>query len=192
MLVMRWREKVDGVVFCAVLYCNPTDPGASKNKDFVHSTFRLLHEAGMFEGITSITHFSDTGTAHFRNANSLYLFSLFQQETGIKVRICVYPSYHGHNLCDSNAGVAKQIVRYHAQTLEVSGGLWDVAFVRGCLQSQRGATLLDVLLDNRPNFVQPIKDISQFHDFSIPKNGEIACRYFFDSSHVLVQKFVKL
>ena len=42
------------------------------------------------------------------------------------------------------------------------------------------------------NFVQPIKDISQFHDFSIPKNGEIACRYFFDSSHVLVQKFVKL
>ena len=178
-LVFRWRERIGGEVFSAVLYCTAAgDIDAPKDKDFVHSTFRALHSAGFFDDTRELMHFSDTGTAHFRNSNSLYLFSLFQRDTGIKVRICVYAACHGHNSCDSNAGVAKKIVRYQAQGLEKEGGLWDRTFLRQCMQSQRGAAALEIPIEELPKLVAPIDSITQFHDFTFD-NDEIICRKWF-------------
>lgn len=175
-LVFRWREVQDGPIFSSVLYCIPSDMDASKDKDFVSSTFRALFAADFFKDIQRVTHFSDTGTAHFRNANSLYLFSLLQQTTGIQFRVCVYPSYHGHNLCDSNAGVAKKIVNHQAQGLEVTGALWDRSFLLDCLNMQRGAQVMQIPIEVNPKFVRPLEDISQFHDFTFDDNGSVLCR----------------
>jgi hypothetical protein len=130
-LVLRWREKIGGVILCSVLYCTPSEEGRfSKDKDFVNSTFRLLWLSGFLEPYDQIFHISDTGrcvclknsmvetasvctgTAHFRNINSLYLFYLLQRESGKKFRLLQYAPKHGHNLCDSNAGVVKRIVHY--------------------------------------------------------------------------------
>lgn len=177
-LVVRWREDIGGPTFCAVLYCISTQEDTTKDKDFVHSTFRILHEAGFFEGVHQITHFSDTGTAHFRNTNSLHLFSLFQHETGIKVRMNVYPAYHGHNLCDANAGVSKRIVRVQAQDLELTGGLWDKAFLKECMNQQRGAQTVDVPVQQRKKMVQTIRGIQQYHSFEFEAE-QLVCRKFF-------------
>lgn len=189
-LVFRWRESVGGSVFCAVLYCMSSVADVPKDKDFVHSTFRTLYGAGFFEGVTELVHFSDTGTAHFRNSNSLYLFSLFQKDTGIRVRICVYAACHGHNACDSNAGVVKNIVRYQAQELEISGGLWDKEFLRSCMQKQRGASAVEIHIESMPDLVRTIPEILQYHDFSFDQNA-IICRKWFGATHPDAWKRVK-
>jgi len=92
-------------------YFNYYAEDAKQTFAFVRDVWLLLFSSEVFKGIERILVWSDNGPQHFKVKKTLAFFSLLQAKHGVKIQVNFFGENHGHNICDSDAGVQKKKVK---------------------------------------------------------------------------------
>lgn len=109
--VAMTRNKESGKVDRKYIHWLCSKAGTGKNDvDYVRESLERGKRNGLFKNITKLYLWSDGGPKHFKNVYAMKMIAELIEKWGgdIQVEWNFFASYHGHSLCDSQAGVLKR------------------------------------------------------------------------------------